>query len=100
MRRLYFPSEGRHAEDFFARKNSGGFELTNSGTRDQHANHQPTVAAPLVRLQFYAPQQQKSKDDNGSGGGKNKNKQKTKTTTTTNDDDDSQHVHRRAELEI
>jgi hypothetical protein len=34
--RLYFPSEGRHAEDFFARKNptaSAGFEPTNLGTR-------------------------------------------------------------------
>jgi hypothetical protein len=33
--RLYFPSEGRHAEDFYARKNP----TANSGTRDQHANH-------------------------------------------------------------
>jgi hypothetical protein len=35
-RRLYFPSEGRHAEDFFAPKNptaSAGFELANLGTR-------------------------------------------------------------------
>ena len=31
-RRLYFPSEGRRAEDFFA-----GFEPANSGTKGQHA---------------------------------------------------------------
>jgi hypothetical protein len=37
-RRLYFPSEGRHAEDFFALKNptaSAGFEPANLGTKDQ-----------------------------------------------------------------
>ena len=47
-RRLYFPSEGRHAEDFFALKNptaSAGFEPANLGTRAQHANHKTTVAA-------------------------------------------------------
>jgi hypothetical protein len=41
-RRLYFPSEGRHAEDFVAPKNptaSAGFEPANLGTRGQHANH-------------------------------------------------------------
>jgi hypothetical protein len=32
--RLSFPSEGRHAEEFYA-----GFELANSGSRGQHANH-------------------------------------------------------------
>ena len=35
-RRLYFPSEGRRAEDFFALKNptaSAGFEPANLGTR-------------------------------------------------------------------
>ena len=35
-RRLYFPSEGRRAEDFFAQKNptaSAGFEPTNLGTK-------------------------------------------------------------------
>ena len=40
-KRLYFPSEGRRAEDFFsALKNptaSAGFELANFGTRGQHA---------------------------------------------------------------
>jgi spore germination cell wall hydrolase CwlJ-like protein len=38
-RRLYFPSEGRHAEDFFRPKNrtaSAGFEPANLGTRGQH----------------------------------------------------------------
>jgi hypothetical protein len=38
---LYFPSKGRHAEDFFALKNptaSAGFEPANLGTRGQHAN--------------------------------------------------------------
>jgi hypothetical protein len=38
---LYFPSEGRHAVDFFALKNptaSAGFEPAMLGTRGQHAN--------------------------------------------------------------
>jgi hypothetical protein len=49
-RRLYFPSEGRHAEDFFALKNqmvSAGFEPANLGTRGQHTNHETTEAACL-----------------------------------------------------
>ena len=39
-KRLYFPSEGRRAEDFFALKNptaSAGFEPANLGTKGQHA---------------------------------------------------------------
>ena len=39
-RRLYFPSEGRRAEYFFALKNptaSAGFEPANLGTKGQHA---------------------------------------------------------------
>ena len=39
-RRLYFPSEGRRAEDFFRPKNptaSAGFEPANLGTKSQHA---------------------------------------------------------------
>ena len=43
-RRLYFPSEGRHAEDFFALKNptaSAGFEPANLGTKGQHATPRP-----------------------------------------------------------
>jgi hypothetical protein len=41
-RRLYVPSEGRHAEGFFRPKNpmaSAGFEPAILGTRSQHANH-------------------------------------------------------------
>ena len=43
-RRLYFPSEGRHAEDFFALKNptaSAGFEPANLGTKGQLAIPRP-----------------------------------------------------------
>ena len=44
-RRLYFPSEGRRAEDFFfALKNptaSVGFEPANLGTKGQHATSRP-----------------------------------------------------------
>ena len=38
-KRLYFPSEGRRSEDFFALKNptaSVGFETANFGTKGQH----------------------------------------------------------------
>jgi len=43
-RQLYFPSEGRRAEDFFCPKNpkaSAGFELANLGTKCQHATPRP-----------------------------------------------------------
>ena len=43
-KRLYFPSEGRPAEDFFALKNptaSAGFEPANFGTKGQHATSRP-----------------------------------------------------------
>ena len=43
-RRLYCPSEGRRAEDFFALKNptaSAGFEPANLGTKGQHATARP-----------------------------------------------------------
>jgi hypothetical protein len=43
-RRLYFPSEGRRAEDFFAPKNptaSAGCEPANLGTKGQHATSRP-----------------------------------------------------------
>ena len=43
-RRLYFPSEGRRAEDFFTLKNltaSVGFEPANLGTKGQHATPRP-----------------------------------------------------------
>ena len=41
---LYFPSEGRRAEDFFALRNptaSAGFEPANLGTKGQHATSRP-----------------------------------------------------------
>jgi hypothetical protein len=38
-RRIYFPSEGRHAEDFFARKIRRLRSGLNPGIRGQHANH-------------------------------------------------------------
>jgi hypothetical protein len=47
---LYFPSEGRRAEDFFALKNptaSAGFEPANLGTKGQHAMYRP----PKLSLQ-------------------------------------------------
>ena len=43
-KRLYFPSEGRRAEDFFVLKNptaSAGFEPANLGTKGQHATSRP-----------------------------------------------------------
>jgi hypothetical protein len=43
--RLYFPSEGRRAEDFFALKNptaSAGFEPRNLGTKGKHATSRPS----------------------------------------------------------
>ena len=52
-RRLYFPSEGRRAEDFFALKNptaSAGFEPANLGTKGQHANPQTTEAGYPVYI--------------------------------------------------
>ena len=49
-KRLYFPSGGRHAEDFFALKNStasAGSEPANLGTKGQHATSRPPK--PLAR---------------------------------------------------
>jgi len=43
-RRIYFPSEARRAEDFYALKNpmaSAGFEPANLGTKGQHATPRP-----------------------------------------------------------
>jgi hypothetical protein len=43
-RRLYFPSEGWRAEDFFGRKNPtalAGFEPASLGTKGQHATSRP-----------------------------------------------------------
>jgi hypothetical protein len=48
-RRLYFLSEGRRAEDFFALKNrtaSAGFKPANLGTKGQHAT--PRQPTPLL----------------------------------------------------
>ena len=51
-RRLYFPSEGRRAEDFYLPlKNltaSTGFEPANLGTKGQHATSRPPK--PLVGI--------------------------------------------------
>ena len=47
-RRIYFPSEGRRAEDFFRPKNptfSAGFEPATSVTKGQHAHLETTEAA-------------------------------------------------------
>ena len=53
-RRLYFPSEGRRAENFFALKNSkasAGFEPANLGTKGQHATSRPPKPlGPLLLL--------------------------------------------------
>ena len=52
-RRLYFPSEERGAEDFFALKNlsaSVGFEPANLGTKCQHATSRPPKTL-IIRLQ-------------------------------------------------
>ena len=43
-KRLYFPSEGSHAEDYFTLKNltaSARFEPANLGTKGQHATSRP-----------------------------------------------------------
>ena len=48
-KRLYFPSEGRRAEDFFDLKNptaSAEFEPANLGTKGQHATSTPPK--PLI----------------------------------------------------
>ena len=48
--RLYFPSEGRRAEDFFALKNptaSAGFEPANLGTKGQHVTSRPQKPFPF-----------------------------------------------------
>ena len=55
-KRLYFPSEGRGAEDFFALKNptaSAGFEPANLGTKGQHATARPPK--PLTHMLNHGP---------------------------------------------
>jgi hypothetical protein len=54
-RRLYFPCEGRHAEDFFALKNPAAlavFEPANLGTKGQHATSRPLKPLALVDGRF------------------------------------------------
>jgi hypothetical protein len=54
-RRLYFPSEGSGAEDFFALKNltaSAGFEPAYLGTKGQHATPRPRKP-PSLFLTFH-----------------------------------------------
>ena len=53
-KRLYFPSEGRRVEDFFALKSptaSAGFGPANLGTKGQHATSGPPK--PLVYALYY-----------------------------------------------
>ena len=52
-KRLYFPSEGRRAEDFFTLKNPTawvGFEPANLGTKDQHATSRPSKPLCISHL--------------------------------------------------
>ena len=54
-KRLYFPSEGRCAEDFFAVKNptaSAGFEPAKLGTKGQHATSRPPK--PLCMYSYFS----------------------------------------------
>ena len=58
-RQLYFPSEGRRAEDFFfALKNPtalAGFEPVKLGTKGQHATPRPLK--PLTKDSMYKKKQ-------------------------------------------
>jgi len=60
---LYFPSEGRRAEDFFAPKNttaSAGCEPANLGTKGQHATPRPPKPVSyLRRMELLTTSQQK-----------------------------------------
>ena len=50
-KRLYLPSEGRRAEDFFALRNptaSAGFEPANLGTKGQHGTPRPPKPLSLI----------------------------------------------------
>jgi hypothetical protein len=52
-RRLYFPSEGRRAEEFFALKNptaTAGFKPANLGTKGQHATSWPSKPTPAFNV--------------------------------------------------
>jgi hypothetical protein len=55
-RRLYFPSEGRRAEDFYDLKNtkpSAGFEPANLGTKGQHATSRPPKPCVYIYIYIY-----------------------------------------------
>ena len=58
-RRLYFPSEGRRAKEFFALKNptaSAGFEPANMGTRGRHATSRPPKPLCVkLKVKLYLP---------------------------------------------
>jgi hypothetical protein len=59
-RRLYYPSEGRRAEDFFVLKNpsaSAGFEPANLGTKGQHATSRPPKPLGCVIVTAFPLQQ-------------------------------------------
>ena len=53
-KRLYFPSEGRRAEDFFfalkTPTGSAGFEPANFGTKGQHATSRPPLKGSLRKI--------------------------------------------------
>ena len=54
-KRLYFPSEGRRAEDVFELKNptaSAGFETANLDTKGQHATSRPPKSLNFQLLHF------------------------------------------------
>ena len=54
--RLYYPSEGKRAEDFFALKNptaSVGVEPANLGTKGQHATSRPPKPHSVQQLIHY-----------------------------------------------
>ena len=56
-RRLYFPSEGRRAEEFFALKNPtalAGVEPANLGNKGQHATPSPPKPLYLTTVLKYA----------------------------------------------
>jgi hypothetical protein len=55
--RLYFPSEGRRAEDFFVLKNptaSAGFEPANFGTKGQHATSRTLKPTNIRKIEAAA----------------------------------------------
>jgi hypothetical protein len=57
-RRLYFPSKGRCAEDFFALKYlmaSARFEPANLGTKGQHATPRPPKQVVISCVESFDP---------------------------------------------